>query len=107
MLSNETRVAQLVLAHHAFVKALAFKLAPWPGLVDDISQQVFLEFLAKQEKWNLEQDLRPLLAKMTRHVAARYWRIKLASTETWAHPVIEGNRVFVKDSEVVTSWVIE
>jgi RNA polymerase sigma factor (sigma-70 family) len=35
---------------------------------------VFLEFLAKQEKWNLEQDLRPLLATMTRYVAARYWR---------------------------------
>ena len=64
MLSNETRVAQLVLAHHAFVKALAFKLAPWPGLVDDITQQVFLEFLAKQEKWDLEQDLRPLLANL-------------------------------------------
>jgi RNA polymerase sigma factor (sigma-70 family) len=56
------------------VRALAFKLAPWPGLVDDISQQVFFEFLAKQEKWNLEQDLRPLLATMTRHVAARCWR---------------------------------
>ena len=69
MLSNETKVARLVLAHHAFVKALAFKLAPWPGLVDDISQQVFLEFLAKQEKWDLEQDLRPLLATMTRLVA--------------------------------------
>ena len=74
MSSTETKVARLVLAHHAFVKALAFKLAPWPGLVDDISQQVFLEFLAKQEKWNLEQDLRPLLATMTRHVAARHWR---------------------------------
>ncbi|SPE52322.1 hypothetical protein SBV1_1500028 [Verrucomicrobia bacterium] len=72
-MSNETKVAQLVLAHHAFVKALAFKLAPWPGLVDDISQQVFLEFLAKQEKWNLDQDLRPLLATMTRLVAARWW----------------------------------
>jgi RNA polymerase sigma factor (sigma-70 family) len=74
MLTNETKVAQLVLAHHAFVRALAFKVAPWPGLVEDISQQVFLEFLAKQEKWNLEQDLRPLLATMTRLVAARYWR---------------------------------
>lgn len=74
MASNETKVAQLVLAHHAFVRALAFRLAPWPGLVDDISQQVFLEFLAKQEQWNLEQDLRPLLATMTRYVAARYWR---------------------------------
>jgi RNA polymerase sigma factor (sigma-70 family) len=74
MSSNEKKVAQLVLAHQAFVRALAFKLAPWPGLADDISQQVFFEFLAKQEKWDLEQDLRPLLATMTRHVAARCWR---------------------------------
>jgi hypothetical protein len=54
MLSNETKIAQLVLAHHAFVKALAFKLAPWPGLVDDISRRVFLEFLANQQEWNLD-----------------------------------------------------
>ncbi len=74
MSSNEAKVAQLVLSHQGFVRALAFKLAPWPGLVDDISQQVFLEFLAKQEKWDLEEDLRPLLATMTRLVAARHWR---------------------------------
>ena len=58
MLPNDTKVAQLVLAHHAFVRALAFPLAPWPGLVDDISQQVFLEFLAKQRRQNLELDAR-------------------------------------------------
>lgn len=34
-------------------------------------------------------------------------RIKLASTETWAHPVVAGNRVFVKDSEMVGLWTIE
>jgi outer membrane protein assembly factor BamB len=34
-------------------------------------------------------------------------RIKLASTETWAHPVIAGNRIFVKDSETVALWTWE
>lgn len=34
-------------------------------------------------------------------------RIKLASTETWAHPVVEGNRIFVKDSEMVGLWTID
>lgn len=72
--SNEARAAQLVLAHHGFVKARALRLAPLPGLADDITQQVFLEFLAKQQQWDLEADVKPLLATMTRHVAMRCWR---------------------------------
>lgn len=70
----ETRAAQLFLAHHDFVKGVALKYAPWPGLMEDISQQVFLEFMAKEERWDLDKDLRPLLATMTRHVAMRSWR---------------------------------
>jgi RNA polymerase sigma-70 factor (ECF subfamily) len=70
----ETQAAQLFLSHHDFVKGVALKYAPWPGLMEDISQQVFLEFMAKEERWNLEQDVRPLLATMTRHVAMRLWR---------------------------------
>ncbi|MEQ1750204.1 MAG: sigma-70 family RNA polymerase sigma factor [Prosthecobacter sp.] len=74
MNTHETRAAQLFLSHHDFVKGVALKYAPWPGLMDDISQQVFLEFIAKEERWDLEKDLRPLLATMTRHVAMRLWR---------------------------------
>jgi len=32
---------------------------------------------------------------------------KVADTETWAHPVVSGNRVFVRDRESVTLWTIE
>lgn len=73
-MSSDAKVAQLVLAHHGFVKGLAVRIAPWPGLSDDITQQVFFEFLAKQSKWDLETDVKPLLATMTRHVAMRCWR---------------------------------
>ncbi len=41
---------------------------------EDIAQQVFLEFMGKETRWDLEKDLRPLLATMTRHVALRLWR---------------------------------
>ena len=34
-------------------------------------------------------------------------RYKVAETPTYAHPVISGNRVFVKDQESVTLWTIE
>jgi RNA polymerase sigma-70 factor (ECF subfamily) len=53
---------------------VAIRNAPWPGLAEDIVQQVFLEFLGKEERWDLERDLRPLLTTMTRHVALRLWR---------------------------------
>jgi RNA polymerase sigma-70 factor (ECF subfamily) len=74
MNSEETRAAQLFLAHHGFVRGLALKHAPWPGLADDIIQQVFLEFARKEKQWNLEADVKPLLATMTRFVALRFWR---------------------------------
>jgi outer membrane protein assembly factor BamB len=34
-------------------------------------------------------------------------RYKVADTETWAYPVIAGNRVFVKDRDALTLWTIE
>jgi outer membrane protein assembly factor BamB len=34
-------------------------------------------------------------------------RIKVADTPTYAHPVIAGNRIFVKDAEAVTLWTIQ
>jgi len=74
MNSNETQAAQVFLAHHDFVKGVALKYAPWPGLMEDITQQVFLEFMRKEERWDLTRDARPLLATMTRHVAMRLWR---------------------------------
>ncbi len=42
--------------------------------MEDITQQVFLEFMAKESKWDLSSDARPLLATMTRHIAMRLWR---------------------------------
>ena len=74
MNTHETRAAQVFLAHHDFVRGVALKYAPWPGLMEDVAQQVFLEFMAKEAQWDLSRDARPLLATMTRHVAMRLWR---------------------------------
>lgn len=64
----------LLIAHGGFVRALALKFAPVPGLAEDIAQQVFLEFIAKEASWDLTRDIKPLLAAMTRNVARRCWR---------------------------------
>jgi len=34
-------------------------------------------------------------------------KIKVAEAPAYAHPVISGNRVFVKDQESVTMWIVE
>jgi len=34
-------------------------------------------------------------------------RIKVSDTPIYAHPVISGNRIFIKDQETVTMWTIE
>ena len=71
---EENAAAQAFLAQHAFVRAVANRAAPWPGLADDITQQVFLEYIRKSARWDLTKDLRPLLATMTRMVALRHLR---------------------------------
>lgn len=74
MQDSDTAAAQAFLAEHAFVRSIAIRAAPWPDLVDDIVQQVFLEFMRKAERWDLDHGVRPLLATMTRMVALRQWR---------------------------------
>ena len=34
-------------------------------------------------------------------------RIKVADTETWAHPVIRDNRIYVRDLENIALWTVE
>jgi len=34
-------------------------------------------------------------------------KFKVASTEAWAHPVVAGTRIFVRDAESVSLWNLE
>jgi len=34
-------------------------------------------------------------------------RIKVSDTQTYAHPIVSGKRVFVKDKETLTLWMVE
>lgn len=72
MASDVAKAAQLFLAHSGFVRGVALRHAPYPGLADDVVQQVLVEFLARDR--DLAADVRPLLAAMTRTVALRLWR---------------------------------
>jgi len=34
-------------------------------------------------------------------------RFKVSDKQTYAHPVVAGNRLFIKDQDSVTLWTIE
>lgn len=95
----ETHAAQVFLAHHDFVKGVALKYAPWPGLMEDITQQVFLEFMAKESKWDLSSDARPLLATMTRHIAMRLWRERTRQQPDVVQKLADHIRQFAEERE--------
>lgn len=97
---HETQAAQIFLSHHDFVKGVALKYAPWPGLMEDIAQQVFLEFMAKEERWDLEKDLKPLLATMTRHVAMRLWRDRTRSRPEVVQKLADHIRQLAEESDL-------
>ncbi|MDR0335803.1 MAG: sigma-70 family RNA polymerase sigma factor [Planctomycetaceae bacterium] len=71
---SKTQASLLFLAHHGYVKRLAVRQAPLHGICDDIVQQVFIEFTEKAEQWEISDDVRPLLAGITKKVVLSYWR---------------------------------
>ncbi len=92
----------LLTAHGGFVRALALKLAPAPGLAEDIAQQVFLEFIAKEAAWDMTRDIKPLLAVMTRNVARRCWRERTHTLPEVQRELAEHIRHLAESREV--SW---
>lgn len=67
-------VHDISLKYYAFVIKIAIRFAPAPFLAEDIAQQTITEFIQHRDRWNLPEDPRPLLAKITRITATRFWR---------------------------------
>lgn len=67
----EEKAANCFLLHHDFVKQQVLRYAPLPGLVDDICQQVFLEFVSKSDRWDLDGDVRPVLVVLIKGFSMR------------------------------------
>lgn len=102
---RESQIESAVRANEAFVKSLALKLAPVPGLAGDIAQQVFLEFIEKRDHWDLSGDLKPLLAAMTRNVAQRHWRDRCKAMAPEMIELVETIRSLTEEEEV--AWYSE
>lgn len=76
--STESKTVQkghkLFLRHHDYVRLIAFIHAPDPALVEDVVNDSFIDFIQKVDQWDLEKDVRPLLAGIVRNIARQYWR---------------------------------
>lgn len=95
---RENRIVQLFLDHHHFVRGMAVRLAPYPHMADDVVQQVFTELLVGKDKWNTEQDVRPLLATLTRNIAYAAWRQKAKSLPEKLEKIADHVRKIAKDN---------
>src|SRR5262245_27907616 len=100
MPEQQPRIAEIIEGHGHFVRSLALRLAPVPSLVEDIAQQVFLEFVAKGDQWDLNRDVKPLLATMTRNVALRCWRERTRAMSAEMRGLADHIRALAEESEV-------
>ena len=99
---DDANLHQLIEAHSGFVRSVALRFAPAPGLAEDIAQQVFLEFIAKAGSWDLSADPKGLLTAMTRNVALRCWRDKTRDLSDHLRELAEHIRELAEPEEV--SW---
>lgn len=71
---EQAHASQVFLEYHLYVQRVALLFAPADSLNGDIVNEVFLRFVENASKWDYTRDLRPLLKKMTKHVALAFWR---------------------------------
>lgn len=92
MQPKDIQAAQLFLTHYGLVKRCALAASPLPRFAEDIAQEVFVEFMTHLDQWNIEADIRPLLAKTTFLAAKKYWREHMKSLPPMLAKVAENIR---------------
>lgn len=71
---QEKQALQILLSNHDFIRSVAYRCFPFPGMTDDIVQQVYVEILDSRKPLDFTSDIRPFLAKMTENIAHAQWR---------------------------------
>jgi len=102
--STDAAAAVQFMQHYGFVRAMAVRFAPWPGLADDVFQQVFLEFLQGRERWEVKGNVRSLLATMTQRIALRYWKQSLKDQSEARQQLAEYIRLAAEVQDTHEAW---
>jgi outer membrane protein assembly factor BamB len=55
----------------------------------------------------LTNDAELIVSRLTNNRVEPVRRYKVADSETWAHPVVAGNRVLIKDNQSLALWSLE
>lgn len=73
--ADRETIARLFLSRYGLLVGVAMRYAPAPDLIDDIVQQAFVDFVEDVENndRDLEKDATPLLYKITKHRAIKFW----------------------------------
>lgn len=74
MNADEIKLTQIFLELHGYIRSCALQTSPMPSLVDDIVQQVYLEFVSHVDRWDKSKEAKPLLAQITRNISQQHWR---------------------------------
>lgn len=73
---NTARLIELYRERYSLILETAKRYAPDPDCVQDIVQQVFIEFAVKgrEKNWDLERSVDPLLHQITKNISLMQWR---------------------------------
>lgn len=78
MISNDQidLLTRLYQDHYGCVAAAVVRFAPNSGCLDDIAQDVYLDFVigAAKKEWDLEKDIGPLLFQIAKRKAQALWK---------------------------------
>lgn len=76
--SSKIWASDVSIHYYGYIEYIAARLAPSPFVVKDITHEVIVEFLIHHERWDQQRDPKPILAKITRVVAAKHWKDRSA-----------------------------
>lgn len=73
---STSKLIELYRQRYDLILDTARRYSPDPNSVQDIVQQVFIEFVIKgrEKNWDLQQNIDPLLHQITKNVSLWHWR---------------------------------
>lgn len=105
---RHSQASQLFLKHYNYVRYVAFQVAPFRDLIDDIVNDTFIRFVSKAESWTYPEDIKPLLYRIAQNIAREYWRSYLKELPTEMAQLEElAAEVLQEQNESDQNWNLE
>jgi len=73
------------------------RYVPFTHLVDEVVQQVYVEFLDGADRWDFDGNVKALLALMTQNIARAHWKSESRNFPEKLHEIAEHIRQIAED----------